>query len=248
MITLVPFYKDVVKDAAPIEEMSKIFDYKKAIDLLHKTYRKYNPTSNFVLATDNDTNIDIPGIQCHRTNLKNMNIMESLSVSNTDYVLKNSGKMVLCGVDHLIVSNISNFFWGSDFDIGLFVRWDQINNTVVLVNKNNKNSKFIDSFFTKRLEHFYKLDDNTKNWFGDQKSYSNLLQEENLIQRHLKTGQQNFNAFNLKIRLLTYGTHVRAIKTGGTIKDNPKNILIDFKGPKRKEHFNTAFETIMSRP
>lgn len=247
MITLVPFYKDIQNDSAQIAEMKKVFDYKNAIERLHTTFMKYNPTHYFTLATDRHTQIKNNQIKLHRTSLDNMNIMESLTVSNTDYVTTNTGRMVLCGVDHLICADISNFFWGSEFDIGLYVRWDQINNTVVLVNKTKNNEKFINNFFMRRLEHFYDLDNDTKTWFGDQKSYSNLLQEENLIQRHLKENKSNFNAFNLRIKLMTYGMGVRPIKTGGTIKENPKNILIDFKGPKRKEHFENAFETIMSK-
>lgn len=246
MITLVPFYKEVKKDAQQIEEMKQVFDYKNALYLLKESFEKFNSEQNkhFVLATDNDTEID-SNVKCFRSDLSNMNIMESLTVSNTNYVINNSGKMVLCGVDHLICNNIE-MFYDDDFDIGLFVRWDQINNTVVLVNKTKSNKKHINNFFKKRLECFYNLDSDTKNWFGDQRSYSNLLQEENILTRYNENPNITmYDGFGLKIKLFNYGKYVKPIKTGGGIKYNPTNILLDFKGPQRKKHFNDVYKKIM---
>ena len=250
MTTLVPFYKEIKKDSKQIEEMKTVFDYRNAVDLLKQSFNKYNPKNKFVLATDQDT--EMTQVECFRSDLKNMNIMESLTVSNTDYVVNNTGKMVLCGVDHLICNDIDKFFKREQnpsaddtFDIGLFVRWDEINNTVVLVNKKENNKKSVDRFFERRLEHFYNLDTDVKSWYGDQKSYTTLLQEENILTDYGTKSQRLFAAFDLKIKLFSYGQYVKPLKTGGGIKHNPSNILIDFKGPKRKEHFESAFNRIM---
>jgi hypothetical protein len=244
MIKLVPFYKDIKKDAAEINEMKKIFDYKNAIELLRLTFNKFNAEHEYILATDFETSVSSK-IKCFRTNLNNKNIMESLVLSNTDFVHNHDGKMVLCGADHLICNKI-NVFFEHDFDIALFVRWDQINNTVVCVNKTPKNLKHVDNFFADREAEYYKLNNQEKQWYGDQRSFTTLLEDQNIITKFVKNNSDSVHNFkNLKIKLFNYGEYVRAIKTGGSVKINSNTVLLDFKGPKRKQHFENVFKTTM---
>jgi hypothetical protein len=250
MIRLVPFYKDanIPSEGDELKEMHNMFDYKNALSLMYNTYKKHNPQGIFEVATDLHTKLDFDNV--FRSNLDDMNIMQSLTQSNTEYVYKHEGLMVLCGADHLICNNVSNFFHGPNFDIGIFMNGEQVNNTVVLVAKNYDNAKRVDEFFKQRLKIYHKLDEKIKTWYGDQQSYTVLLQEYGLLdmfKRDYSSRYKIYNANGLKVKFFQYGRYVKGLKKGGGLKENPTNILIDFKGPLRKQHFNRLYEDLINR-
>jgi hypothetical protein len=245
MITLVPFYKDInlSNEGIELNQMNKIFDYKKALYLMKNTFEKFNKNYKFEIQTDNYTRLEFPNI--FRSNLDNMNIMESVVVSNANYVQNNHGKMILVGADHLICSDVKNFF-NDDFDIGIFVNGCNVNNTVVLVDKNETNQKYVNEFFVERTNVYNNLDLDTKLWYGDQYSLSCMLNKHDIIKKYLDKKTKNiFQYNNLKVKLFDYGYLVKGVKKGGDLKHNKTNILIDFKGVKRKEHFEKIYNKIM---
>lgn len=234
------------QEGKEIHEMKQIFDYKTALQCMHDTFKKYNPKDMFEVATDTYTELSFKNV--YRTNLEGMNIMKSLTVSNTDYVLNHEGLMILCGADHLICNNVANFFSGPDFDIGIFMNGEEVNNTVVLVAKNNKNARNIDKFFKERLKVYNRLDDKIKTWYGDQQSYTVLLQKLGFLDKFLKDYTSRYRIYDingLKVKFFQYGRFVKGLKKGGGLKENPTNILIDFKGPLRKQHFERLYYYVM---
>lgn len=247
MTTLVPFYKDidVSNDAEELKDMSQVFDYKNSLNLMHKTFIKYNPTNDFEIQTDLHTQLDFDKI--HRTNLNNMNIMKSLVFSNTDYILKKrKGKFVLVGSDHLICNNIDLFF-AEDFDVGICLNGDNVNNTVILVNKNKTNQDAVNNFFIQRQKNYESLPEKIKKWYGDQVSVDMILNKYNMKEQYLKDNITIFKGDdNIRIHLFTYGNMVKGIKKNGSYKEHNQNILIDFKGPDRKKYFKEVFNKIYS--
>lgn len=247
MITLVPFYRDLSKnvESTAVTEMSNSYDYKKSLAYLIESFKKFNKKNRVVVATDKFTQIDHSDI--FRSNLENMNLMESLTTSNTDYVLNNSGKIILCGSDHLIFGKVERFFEGEEFDLGIYINGAQVNNTAVLINKNENNKQLIDKFFNKRLEVYHKFDENTKSWFGDQMSYTEILQQEKIITKYLENkSQTTYMCDGLRIKIFEYGYLVKGCRKGGGLKGNSNNmILIDFKGTERKKHLDTIYQFVM---
>jgi len=250
-IKLVPFFKElnVSCESDNLKEMHSIFDYKNALQKFYNTFIKFNPgvLAEFEIATDLTTQLSFPNI--FRSNLSNLNLMESLTKSNTDYVTNHTGKMILCGADHLICNNVRNFFLGEYFDIGVWMNGDHINNTVVLVNKNEYNRHKVNKFFVQRYDIFCGLDDKTKSWYGDQNSLTILLDRYRVINRYMKHKEKNVykSEDGLIFKFFTYGNLVKGIRKGGLLKDNPTNILIDFKGPQRKLAFENIYEEVMAR-
>ena len=134
------------------------------------------------------------------------------------------------------------------FDIGIFMNGEEVNNTVVLVAKNNKNARNIDKFFKERLKVYNRLDDKIKTWYGDQQSYTVLLQKLGFLDKFLKDYTSRYRIYDingLKVKFFQYGRFVKGLKKGGGLKENPTNILIDFKGPLRKQHFERLYYYVM---
>jgi len=251
MIKLVPFYKDINLDIEGIElnEMTNVFDYKGALKLFESSFHKFNPYGKFQVATDMHTQLNHSGL--FRTDLDGMNIMESLTVSNTHYVHNNEGLMVLCGADHLICNDVNNFFHGPNFDIGVFMNGDEVNNTVVLVAKNAANAKRVDRFFKLRQRKYYNLPDDIRLWYGDQKSLTEHLRDTGHLEKFFndpigKLKACIYEVDGLKVKFFEYGRFVKGLKKGGGLKENPTNILIDFKGPLRKQYHKDIYDYIMN--
>ena len=247
MITLVPFYRDLSKniESESVKEMANSYDYKKSLSYLIKSFQRYNKKDKIEVATDLHTSIDHDCV--FRTDLTDMNLMESLTTSNTDYVLNHSGKIILCGSDHLISSSVNKFFDGEYFDIGIYLNGTEVNNTAVLINKHQSNEKLVNDFFKNRLDIYKNFSEDTKSWFGDQRSYTELLQTEKIIHKYLQNKNQKFYQLNgLIIKIFEYGYLVKGCRKGGGLKGDPSNvILIDFKGSERKKHIDDVFRIVM---
>src|SRR6056300_1969502 len=99
MIKFVSFYKQVGAEAKSKKLVRRVnlkkFSYEKCLKYLIDTFNYYNPNHKFLIATDKHTvlpNFDVPII---RDDLSNFLIMEAITRSNTNYVLNNSGKIIL---------------------------------------------------------------------------------------------------------------------------------------------------------
>jgi hypothetical protein len=245
MIILAPFYKDtdLKFEGHEVNEMSQIFDYKKNLIRMYDTFFKFNTSYNFEITSDQHTRLK--NFNVFRSNLDNLNIMESFCVSNLEYVKSKNDKLILCGADHLVNSSVNGLF-NSEFDIGIAIVGNplRVNNTIVLVNNTNK--KNVVEFFERRYDCYKRLSENDKLWFGDQLSYQKILEEEQILNfsaKNLPIG--TFHLKNLTIKLFQYGSNfVSPIKKQiPEIGVNP--IIIDFKGPKRKKRAESIYKEIM---
>lgn len=246
MITLAPFYKDISfqTEGTEVTEMSKIFDYKKNLYRLYSSCKKYNLEFQFEICTDTYT--EVKDLSLYRTNLDNMNLMESFCVSNLEYLKIKEGKIVLCGADHLIYGKLDDLF-DEDFDIGIAVVENpiRVNNTMVLVNLEKNKDKII-KFFERRYNVYKNLSPAEKKWFGDQLSFQRILEEENIFNANLDSLPLGiFSIDQLTIKLFRYGS-----KYVGPIKKNLSSIpgtpvMIDFKGLKRKKRIEEIYDRIM---
>lgn len=243
-----PFYKKLVSsNNLEIDERIKNVDWLANISMMRSSFYKTNPSDyKFIMQTDMHTEID--DIDAHRTDHKDLNLMASIVRSNTDFVLSHCDKMVLVGADHLFTGDVARFF-EEDFDLGFFinVRRDSINNTVVLVNKNEKNKHLIDDFFVRRERVYYKeLKRNIKEWGGDQESLAVLLQKNEIISEYVNTKKRDFTFNGLKIKLYEYNEHFLRVVSNTNYNVFYENILIlDFKSVKRKSFIKKTYENLM---
>ena len=245
MIILAPFYKDtnLRLEGSEVNEMSQIFDYKQNLIRMYETFKNFNPSYKFEITSDNHTRLK--NFDVFRSNLDNLNLMESFCVSNLEYVKSRNEKLVLCGADHLINGHIDSLF-DSEFDIGMAIVGNplRVNNTLVLVNNTNRNK--IIEFFERRYDCYKNLSTDEKLWFGDQLSYQRILESEAILDHSAKKLPLGlFDIAGLSIKLFQYGsTYVSPIK-----KQIPEigvtPIVIDFKGPKRKTRVETIYKEIM---
>jgi hypothetical protein len=246
MISLVPFYKqlDPTVEGSEVLEMQQIFSYRDALHKMHDSLVYHNQDRiNFLVATDLDTNINLP---CYRSDLSGLNIMGSLSKSNLDVVRDVPGNKILCGADHLITGDLASMFEGNDsqyFDIAVASKkGSSINNTAVLVRDNNHYD--VVDFFQKRLDIYQELKDSQKTWFGDQLSIQVLLTRYGIISEQATTIDYGyFNVGPLKILIFHYGgPWISPYKTG---KRNI-GLFLDFKGARRKVYFQQAYDMVMN--
>lgn len=245
MIILAPFYKDVdlKSEGLEVNEMSQIFDYKQNLIRMYDTFFKFNPSFKFEITSDQHTKLK--NFNVFRSNLDNLNIMESFCVSNLEYVKSRNEKIVLCGADHLINSSISSLFQ-DQFDIGIAIVGNplRVNNTIVLVNNVNRNKTI--EFFELRYEIYKKLSSQDKLWFGDQLSYQRILEAEGVLDQNLKKLPIGmYDIKGLKIKLFQYGSNYVAPIKKQIPEIGVSPIIIDFKGPKRKGRAEVIYREIM---
>lgn len=243
MTTLAAFYKCILDYPNP--NLTQDFDYENALYFLEKTFKKFNPTGKFILATDMATNIELESGEVFRTNLNSYNLMESLILSNLALVKQLSGKIILCGADHLITGNLDKFF-EEDFDIGILWNGGLVNNTVVLVNTDLGNKEKIISFFQERTSAFYRLPCLEKSWLGDQTSIQSVLEEKYHIPRLPPRQSLLHDSCGLKFKFFNYSEEfVFGVKksSAGYCKTA---IFLDFKGHSRKRWFFTIAREVLA--
>lgn len=246
MITIVPFYKKInsIETSSQLEENQSVIDYQESLQMLVKSFLKYNPTGNFKVATDELTSLSFPEDNLFRSHISHMPLMESLTVSNTNFVKENFGKILLCGSDQLIAKPLDNLF-NDDFDIGILSKGNTVNNTAVLVNSNKHNKDRIDSFFKKREELFYSLNDDYKSWGGDQYSYTLLLKELGIELNSNVVEKRFFQVGKLKIKIFNYNVdYVYGSKKSGPAF-NKLAYIVDFKGSSRKRWIKEIYKTLV---
>ena len=244
MTILAAFYKTI--SDSPNPNLTQDFDYVSALCSLEKTFKKFNPTGKFILATDMVTDIKIEADTVFRTELNSYNIMESLVSSNLDLVKHLEGKIILCGADHLITGNLDNFF-NEDFDIGILWSGGSVNNTVVLVNTELGNKEKIVSFFQERTDTFYELTLLEKSWGGDQMSIQTILGSKYQIP-NLSPGRSTLHkSCGLKFKFFNYSEEFVFGVKKSSASYNKTAIFLDFKGNSRKRWFSTIAQDVLNK-
>ncbi|WP_438964791.1 hypothetical protein [Winogradskyella sp.] len=231
-------------------DSSQQFNYKNALTLMKDTFDKSNPDGNFIVQTDETTNLPF---ETFRSNLNGINLMEAIVLSHLNVVSKNLGKLILVGCDHLIPGNLEKIF-EDDFDIATCIIGDtfddqhrtNIINLVFVKNQNTKKQKQIIKFFQEQHNIFLNLPESDRLWWGDQKSLSLLLETKNIISEYYASnGKTNIFNFNkLKIKLFQYGGD-QIVSSTNLQSINEKNLIIDFAG--NKINFNHVYDKIMEK-
>ena len=247
MITLAPFYRDIDihKESQALTENSGVVDYRDCLTMLIDTLRATNPGCDYRVCSDQDTRLDFPEHKIFRSNLSGMNLMESLVVSNTEFVQSHRGNAVLCGSDHLMANSMHSVF-DDDFDIALMFNGESINNTAVLIKTTPKNHDRVQEFFQDRLQAYRDLDTGTRLWLGDQISYAHALHQWGFPRDHRDLVGRTLQQRGLNIKFIEYNVDfVWGAKKSGT-GFFKHAVLVDFKGPRRKQWFVRCYRRIMN--
>ena len=206
----------------------------------------------FVPISDTHTKIDLPNVK--RYDCTNLTLMDSVSVCNYNTVKNLFGKIVLLGADHLFVGKVENLF-EDEFDIAFLIvsqhdkeNKKNINNTIVLINKNKRNANDIDNFFEQRKDIALRLPITYRNWFADQKSIGDLLEQENVISKFRTNGNTNCKWKNLNIKLIPWGKkYLKLVNKDGRYKIDNNDVIIDFcGGPEIKKYLLPIYNKIVS--
>lgn len=246
MPTLAAFYKkiNIAQEGYEVQTNTSVFDYATCLTMLRESLHRNSPGWDFKLCTDDKTEISLPQNEFFRNDISQLSLMESLVNSNTNYVKQNVGQSVLCGADHLIVKPLDPMFQ-DQFDITLLVNGNNINNTVVIVNTDSKNHNRVVDFFESRQKFYNKLEDNHKQWLGDQISFEYALQHWGFDQPlHTYIGSTVCSQ-GLTVKFIGYNEKwVYGVK-----KKSPafsrQALFVDFKGAKRKQWFGDVYNNVM---
>ena len=250
MITLVPFYRDLPlsMEGQELNNNAKVFDYRRALAAMLSSFAATNAHNDFVVSTDLVTQFsDIPEYQCHRTNLANHNLMQSLVMANTAFVASHVGRFLLCGVDHVFAKPIDVMFEGDDFDIGIMYFDQRVNNTAVLVDTSHtKKHGLVTDFFRHRERLYHRLPDDQKRWDGDQVTLRKALTEWGFPSLHpIHLVDRTFESNGLRVKFWWYDKRF----VGGARKFRPRYdpdwCMIDFKGAQRKQWFMDVYQDVM---
>ena len=242
MTILAAFYKTI--SDSPNPNLTQDFDYVSALCSLEKTFKKFNPTGKFILTTDKITNIKLESGESFRTDLDSCNIMESLVLSNLDFIKQSEGKIILCGADHLITGNLDNFF-KEEFDIGILWSGGKVNNTVVLVNTELGNKEKIVSFFQERTNIFYELALLEKSWLGDQISIQSVLEKNYQLPRLAPGESLLHKSCGLKFKFFNYSEEFVFGVKKSSAGYSKTAIFLDFKGNSRKRWFADIAQEVL---
>ena len=257
MIKLVCFYKELSsqdKSKKLVKRLDlKTFTYLKCLSLLKSTFYKFNPSHQFILSTDTFSKITDLDCLIIRNDLKDLLIMEAIARANTNFILENSGKIILAGADHLICNSVEKFF-EEEFDLGFWVfpTFDpthrlNLSMTIVLVNKNKNNSDDINDFFEQREKICFSLEKKERQWFADQKSISLLLEQKGIVSEYHTSNKEKtiFEFGKLKIKLFPYGEKYLAdVGDDGRLDIKEDTVMIDFPGHRSKEYLDAIFDNI----
>lgn len=246
MITLAPFYRDVDlgQESRELVKNSGIVDYRACLHMLVDTLHRTNPGCDYRVCTDLNTPLDFAADKVFRSDLSGMSLMASLVTSNTEFVRHHQGNAVLCGSDHLLANSMRDVF-NDDFDICLMLSGDEINNTAVLVKTNNDNHHRVLEFFETREQFFHELDQRHKSWLGDQVSITRALRHYDFPSDWKELVGRTHRRRKLNIKFIEYNVDFvwGAKKSGSGYYRNA--VLVDFKGPRRKQWFIPVYRRIM---
>jgi len=252
MINFIPFYKrkdfnDGVKEP---EEVKHFNSFGEGYDYYLDSYRTSmgwyhtRDQAKFSVASDEITEIKPesgrPFDMIRVKGLADKNIIESKTLAET-YVFNEAdidGTIVSSGCDHLVNGNFNKWVDDNDFDIAIPLRRkSRVNNALIIQKKRTKNT--ID-FFNYRLEKFYELGEETRAWYGDQRSYESLFLEKGILTKGIKgSGKLGLhNIMGCKILIIPYGGDV----IGTNIDDVyghyffPNALFFDYKGDRKRKY------------
>ena len=259
MITLLPFYRkvpDYDKEPIWVKNLRSV-NYFQMIRYLYDTLvrvsldREKFPMKDikFLINTDKKTGFEsrFDPDRLFQSDLRNLPLIESKIVAETNAVIAIKGKLVLCGCDHLVKRDIHRLFEiDKDFDIAIPIRKQKkVNNAIVIVN--DRKPDLVRKFFIKRKELYYKLssDVNTRKnwaWYGDQIVYDYYLDEfrgkDRRYPKHIKVKKDG-----LTFLLFEYGSEY--ISTSDGYLYNANSVIIDFKGTDRKRFLAKAYTRLI---
>lgn len=259
MVYLVPFFKNPnfkdVKEANEVKDLvlKNRYNYHLFLQCLNDTFLWHNSENGkLILSTDKTTIIPkMEHLETFRVDTEGKQIIESKVLNETKFICDDNGyeeNIIMCGTDHIINRNLDTMF-DEDFDIMIPIRkGTRVNNAMIVVKKVTEDVK---RFFGYRYDRW--VSDAHKdphwNWYGDQRTYDNILREELglLPQRdppkkfRFKLG--TYNIRGCKVRLTEYGGEECGSfdiwpKSARVFK--PGTYFYDFKG-KRKQYFLETF-------
>lgn len=245
MILLCPFYRriDFGREGKEVGVNAHLVNYRECLNLLLDTFLRSNPNNDYLVCTDHDTELALPDKNILRHDLASMNLMQSLVCSNTNLVKQRQGRMVLCGVDHLIINPLDIMF-DDEFDIGVMYFEDRINNTMVLVKSDEHNAKAVSNFFRIRERMFLSLPHQQRMWDGDQISIRMALDWYGFDKNAERVIDTIQTRQHLRVKFWRYNEKY----VSGVIKKKPRYdkdaVMIDFKGPVRKQWFKDIYQSI----
>ena len=173
--------------------------------------------------------------------LEDKNIIESKTLAET-YVFNEAdidGSIVSSGCDHIVNGNFNKWIGNTDFDIAIPLRRKaRVNNALIILKKRTKNT--ID-FFNWRLEMFYKLNENDRAWYGDQRSYESIFYKCCVMTKGVKVscilGLHYIKG--CKVLTIPYGGEVLGTNVDGQYFF-PNALFYDYKG-ERKHQYQRGF-------
>lgn len=254
MINFAPFYKDIHASEVTHKKLKKRVgkvDYRKNLHLLHESFKMFNPSDNFIVQTDSITDLEYT---CHRSNLSQLNLMESLIVANLNYVKDNIGKSILTGVDNIVLGSVHQFF-NDEFDIGLYCLGQpntdekfNLSNGVVLVNSNTVNHDKIVHFFSERYSIYKKFDEKYRTWWGDMLSLNHLVSRKNIVSKFYESNKtkKHYDFDGLKIKIFEVNKdHYKWVDSNGDYNKSNDDIILDFPGDNSvKKHAEIIFKNL----
>ena len=116
----------------------------------------------FLINTDKKTGFEskFDPDRLFQSDLRNLPLIESKIVAETNAVIAIKGKLVLCGCDHLVRRDLHRLFEiDKDFDIAIPIRKQKkVNNAIVLVNNKstiNSRLRYITTNTTAKLDNIH---------------------------------------------------------------------------------------------
>ena len=253
MINFVPFYKrkdfnDGIDEPQEVEHFNSFgegYDYYLSHYRTSMGWHHRPNQAKFHIASDRITKVKPysgPNFNMIRVKgLEDKNIIESKTLAET-YVFNEAdidGSIVSSGCDHIVNGNFNKWIGNTDFDIAIPLRRQaRVNNALVILKKRTKNT--ID-FFNWRLEMFYKLNENDRAWYGDQRSYESIFYKCGVLTKGIKgSGILGLhNIMGCKVLTIPYGGEVLGTNVDGQYFF-PNALFYDYKG-ERKHQYQRGF-------
>jgi len=253
MITLVPFYKKIHNvPNKKLKHRLSFFDYEDCLKKMKETFFYHHGQENkFIVQTDYETTLK--KFDTFRSNLTDLSLIESISLSNKNFIEVNQGNLVLVGADHIVCGNL-NTVYEHDFDIATFIArndFDPMHRTNIInflfIRCDNNNHAKINKFMQHRHQIFQSLAVDERTWWGDQKSLSLLLEEKKIISNYFNDSISTQMFDGLKIKLFKYGEeYIRFPHDNLTIL--PNTVMIDFAGGHSvKQHFDHFYKLSLAK-
>jgi hypothetical protein len=247
-VHFIPFFKrknfkDGVKEPEEVVHFNKIGDYDNYLNCYRESMKWHHTQeqAEFHIASDMITEVEpqnaVPFDMIRVKGLKRKNIIESKTLAET-YIFNEAdidGPIVSSGCDHVVNGNFNKWIDENDFDIAIPLRRKaKVNNALVILKNRNKNT--ID-FFNHRLEMFYKLPENAREWYGDQKSYESIFFDNGVLTKGVKgSGILGLhNIMGCKVLTIPYGGDVLGTNVDGQYFF-PEALFYDYKGDRKHQY------------